>query len=166
MYIQPIYFQIILFTNIKKIIHQAMKIHGRIFFFKDFIYLLMRDTERERGRDTGRGRSSVQGAQRGTRSEVFRITPWAAGGAKPLCHGGCPSKALFIFNVYKLLTFPFESTLLSISTMSSKPFLLRSPTTYHNAKSSGQFSVLTFLDFQQHVTQLTIPSSNTFLCGF
>ena len=31
-----------------------------IFFFKDFIYLYMRDTERERdterGRDTGRGR--------------------------------------------------------------------------------------------------------------
>ena len=25
---------------------------GSLFFFKDFIYLLMRDTERERGRDT------------------------------------------------------------------------------------------------------------------
>ena len=31
-----------------------------IFFFKDFIYLFMRDTQRERGRDTGRG---VQGLQ-------------------------------------------------------------------------------------------------------
>ena len=29
------------------------------FFFKDFIYLLMRDTERERGGDTGRGRSRL-----------------------------------------------------------------------------------------------------------
>ena len=29
------------------------------FFFKDFIYLFMRDTERERGRDTGRGRSRL-----------------------------------------------------------------------------------------------------------
>ena len=32
-----------------------------IFFFKkkDFIYLFTRDTERERGRDTGRGRSRL-----------------------------------------------------------------------------------------------------------
>ena len=29
------------------------------FFFKDFIYLLMRNTERERSRDTGRGRSRL-----------------------------------------------------------------------------------------------------------
>ena len=29
------------------------------FFFKDFIYLFMRDTERERGRDTGRERSRL-----------------------------------------------------------------------------------------------------------
>ena len=28
-------------------------------FFKDFIYLFMRDPERERSRDTGRGRSSL-----------------------------------------------------------------------------------------------------------
>ena len=28
-------------------------------FFKDFIYLLMRDAEREKGRDTGRGRSRL-----------------------------------------------------------------------------------------------------------
>ena len=30
-----------------------------IFFFKDFIYPFMRDTQRERGRDTGRGRSRL-----------------------------------------------------------------------------------------------------------
>ena len=29
-----------------------------ILFFKDFIYLLMRDTERKRGRDTGRGKQA------------------------------------------------------------------------------------------------------------
>ena len=53
----------------------------------------MRDTERERerGRDTGRGEaSSMQGARLGTRSRVSRITPWAAGGTKPLSHQGCP----------------------------------------------------------------------------
>ncbi|CAD7667071.1 unnamed protein product [Nyctereutes procyonoides] len=30
-----------------------------VFFFKYFIYLFMRDTESERGRDTGRGRSRL-----------------------------------------------------------------------------------------------------------
>lgn len=43
------------------------------------------------------------------------------------------------------LTFLYEPTLASISTMSSKPLLLRSPVT-HKTKSSGQFSVLTFCD--------------------
>ena len=31
----------------------------------------------------------MQGARRGTRSQVSRVTPWAAGGAKPLSHPGC-----------------------------------------------------------------------------
>ena len=45
-------------------------------FFKDFIYLFMRDRERESwGRDTGRGRSWA--------------SPWAEGGAKLLSHPGC-----------------------------------------------------------------------------
>ena len=44
-----------------------------------------------RGRDTGRGRSRLHaGSPNGTRSRVSRITPWAAGGAKPLGHWGCP----------------------------------------------------------------------------
>ena len=40
-----------------------------------------RDTERERGRDTGRGRSRLHapGAQRGIRSQVSRIAPRAKG---------------------------------------------------------------------------------------
>ena len=29
------------------------------FFFKDFTYLFIRDTEKERGRDTGKGRSGL-----------------------------------------------------------------------------------------------------------
>ena len=32
---------------------------ANLFIFKDVIYLLMRDTQRERGRDTGRGRSRI-----------------------------------------------------------------------------------------------------------
>ena len=50
----------------------------------------MRDTERERETQAEGGAGSVQGARRGTRSRVSRITPWAEGGAKPLSHPGCP----------------------------------------------------------------------------
>ena len=52
----------------------------------------MRDTHRERGRDSGRGRSRLHapGARCGTRSWDPRITPWAEGGANPLGHWGCP----------------------------------------------------------------------------
>ena len=52
----------------------------------------MRDTEREREAETqAEGEAgSMQEAQRGTRSWVSRFTPWAAGGAKPLRHWGCP----------------------------------------------------------------------------
>ena len=36
----------------------------------------------------------MQEARCGTRSWVSRITPWAAGGAKPLCHQGCPPRLI------------------------------------------------------------------------
>ena len=52
----------------------------------------MRDIERERGAETqAEGEAgSMQGARRGTRSQVSRIMPWAEGGAKPLSHLDCP----------------------------------------------------------------------------
>ena len=52
----------------------------------------MRDTDREREAETqAEGEAgSMQGAPRGTRSQVSRIRPWAEGGAKPLSHPGCP----------------------------------------------------------------------------
>ncbi|CAK7310115.1 hypothetical protein VULLAG_LOCUS15153 [Vulpes lagopus] len=37
----------------------------------------------------------MQRARRGIRSRLSRITPWAAGGAKPLRHLGCP-KTIFL----------------------------------------------------------------------
>ena len=57
-------------------------------------------TDRERGGDTGRGRSRLHapGARRGTQPWVSRITPRAAGGAKPLRHRGCPKVYLFIYD--------------------------------------------------------------------
>ena len=39
---------------------------------------------------------SLQGAQRGTQSQVSRITPWAEGSAKLLSHPGCPSRIIFL----------------------------------------------------------------------
>ena len=71
-----------------------------IYFFKDFIYLfieMQREREREREAETqAEGEAgSMQRARRGTRSRVSRITPWAEGGAKPLCHRGCPLKLFF-----------------------------------------------------------------------
>ena len=52
----------------------------------------MRDREREREAETqAEGEAgSIQEGQRGTRSQVSRITPWAEGRAKLLKHPGCP----------------------------------------------------------------------------
>ena len=58
------------------------------FLFKDFIYLFI-ETEREAEKEAG----IIQRARRGTRSRISRITPWVAGGTKPLRHQGCPSRA-------------------------------------------------------------------------
>ena len=51
-----------------------------------------RDREREREAETqAEGEAgSMKGAQRGTRSWVPRITPWAEGSVKLLSHPGCP----------------------------------------------------------------------------
>ena len=52
----------------------------------------MRESEREtETKAEGEEAGSMQGAQRGTRSQASRITPWAEGGAKPLSHPGCPN---------------------------------------------------------------------------
>ena len=59
------------------------KILHYIYIFKDFIYLFMRDTQKERETETetqAEGEAdSMQGARCGTRSQVSRITPWAEG---------------------------------------------------------------------------------------
>ena len=66
-------------------------------FFKDFIYLFMRNTHTHRGRDTGggRGRLHAPGARCGIRSQDSRITPGPKAGATPLSHPGIPGKCFF-----------------------------------------------------------------------
>ena len=66
-----------------------------------FIYLLMRDTEREREAETQEEgeAGSMQGAQRGTWSRISTITPWADG--QPLSHPGAPMITIYIlFLIY------------------------------------------------------------------
>ena len=49
-----------------------------------------REREREAETQAEGEAGSLPEARRRTRSQVSRITPRAAGGAKPLCHQGCP----------------------------------------------------------------------------
>ena len=74
-----------------------------LLFFKDFIYLFMRDTERESETQTEGETGSMQGAPRGTRFRVSRIRPRAQGGAKPLSHSGCPKRVAVFSNVKYIL---------------------------------------------------------------
>ena len=72
-----------------------------IIIFKGFIYLFMRHRQREAETQAEGEAGSMQGARCGTRSRVSRIMPRAAGGAKPLCHRGCP---VFCFKcIFKIL---------------------------------------------------------------
>ena len=63
---------------------------GIVYFHFFILKILFIDTEREAETQAEGEAGSMQGARRGTRSWVSRITPQAAGSAKPLRHGGCP----------------------------------------------------------------------------
>ena len=65
--------------------------------FLRFIYLSMRNTQRETETQEEGEIGSRQEARCGTQSQVSGIISWAEGGAKPLSHWGCPS---LIFKVY------------------------------------------------------------------
>ena len=76
------------YVYIKTCIQMFIATH--FYFFKDFIYLFLRDTEREAETQAEGEAGSMQGARHGTRSQVSRITSWAEGGAKLLSHPGYP----------------------------------------------------------------------------
>ena len=83
--------------------------HNLAFLFfllkKDFIYLFVRDTEREAETQAEGEAGSMQGTRHGTRSRVSRITPWAAGGVKLLCHQGCPGIVFYtVCNIWWFCT--------------------------------------------------------------
>ena len=93
-----------------------------IFFFKFFLFIYDSHRERERGRDTGGGRSRLHapGAWCGIRSRVSRIAPWAKGRAKPLRHPGIPRTTDLgwtsnSYNVYRISKNPLWFTKLPFS---------------------------------------------------
>ena len=75
--------------------HISTNLHSSVFqnfFFQIlFIYSFMRDTYREAETQAEGEAGSMQGARRGTLSQVSRITSWPEGSAKPLSHPGCPN---------------------------------------------------------------------------
>ena len=76
---------------IRSLLGELLSFFLRFHLFIHSLFILYSwETHRERQRHTGRGRSSMQGAQSVTRSRVSRITPWAEGNAKLLSHQGCP----------------------------------------------------------------------------
>ena len=64
--------------NFSKYAHRDTYI-GLFIYFKDFIYLFMRDTEREAETQAEGEAGSMQGAPCGTRSRDPWITTWAKG---------------------------------------------------------------------------------------
>ena len=62
-----------------------------IFIFLKIFFIYSWERHRKGETETEGEAGSMQGAWRGTRSQVPRITPWAEVGAKPLSHPGCPS---------------------------------------------------------------------------
>ena len=82
---------------------QVLKGYNMVFmeiFLKDFIYLFMRDTEREREVETQAKREagSMQEAWCGTRSWDPRITPWAKGRHSTTEPPRCPYGASLEFH--------------------------------------------------------------------
>ena len=77
-----------------------------IIIFKDFIYSFMRDTEWERGRDTGRGRRRLHtGAQYGTWSwDPGRSCSDPKPDAQLLSHPGCTQTTSYNHR-WKILTY-------------------------------------------------------------
>ena len=67
-----------------------MKCWLTFFFFLNILFIHDTHTHTEAETQAEGEAGSMQGARRGTRSQVSRIMPWAEGVAKPLSHLGCP----------------------------------------------------------------------------
>ena len=79
--------------------------------FKIF-YFFMHERHTERGRDTGRGRSSPQGARYGTQSQDPGIMPWAKGRCSTAEPPRCPRNYFWLLVLKKLPWHPLFSQLI------------------------------------------------------
>ena len=62
-----------------------------VFFLTNILFIYLWQTRGGWADTQAEGEAgSMQGAWRGTQSQVSRITPWAEGDAKPVSHQGCP----------------------------------------------------------------------------
>ena len=62
-----------------------------LYIFKKILFIYSRERKREAETQAEGEAGPMQGARRGTLSQVSRIRPWAKGGTKPLSHPGCPT---------------------------------------------------------------------------
>ena len=105
-------------------ISKKKKKENDFFFFFNF-YLFMIVTQRERGRDTGRGRSRLHapGARRGTRSRVSRIAPWAKGRRQTAAPPRDPS--FFLFKTLSLSSCYLDARCASVTEISDFKILFK-----------------------------------------
>ena len=75
-----------------------------LLFFKDFIYLFMRDTQREAETQAEGEAGSMQGTQQGTRSRDSRVTPWAEGRRSTTELPRCPMGQFLFLELYTAST--------------------------------------------------------------
>ena len=118
-------------------------------FFKYLFYLFMIVTERERHRDTGRGRSRLHapGAQCGIRSRISRIVPWAKGRHQTAAPPRDPHVVLinliFLILVH-WIDFPIQSEEMTVTeiTLVLVVILNRILTNFHHFFFTSKFPLL------------------------
>ena len=82
----PQYFEAMWFAYVFKLLQVSLQsspvlfqVEKDYFFLKDFVYLFMRDIQREAETQVEGEAGSMRGARHGTLSWVPRIRPWAEG---------------------------------------------------------------------------------------
>ena len=130
------------------------------FFFLKIYLFIYSERARERQRQAEGEAGSVQEARHGTRSWVSRITPRAAGGAKPLRHWGCPCCFLcwtkYFYSLALALSIPFPlRSVLQISKLQWLCLLKHGSPTF--SAFGGWFSIaVSLLLPQDYITHLVV----------
>ena len=79
-----------LYISIFNVVLKKKEKERKIFYFFKILFIYYeRHTQREAETQAQGEAGSMQGARRGTQSQVSRISHWAEDSAKPLSHQGC-----------------------------------------------------------------------------